>query len=218
MHIIPRLKATTMLLGILLVCVITGTVSGQQTRTHGLVGLRPLPRYESDLKSNHGGSWAGMPTFEEQKGKYPFVSENVDIVKGWLGGDFKTKRLFFEYYWGLSETRDNLDPEENGLIKAICKWESEGAQVEHILICREYDLAIHRGHKEAKPGPFKEDTRILYEKDIDDIRAMFKKAHKQNILKRGNYKLIQMVQEPSFFVIDERFQPIMDKCDGIAYE
>ncbi|MDP6358665.1 MAG: hypothetical protein QF473_26335 [Planctomycetota bacterium] len=37
------------------------------------------------------------------------------------------------------------------------------------------------GYKDAKPGPFKEDTRILYEKDIDDIRSMFKKAHKQEI-------------------------------------
>ena len=90
--------------------------------------------------------------------------------------------------------------------------------MEHILICREYDLAIHRGHKEAKPGPFREDTRILYEKDIDDIRGMFKKAHKLSILKHDNYKLIQMVQEPSFFATDKRFEPIMDTCDGIAYE
>ena len=81
-----------------------------------------------------------------------------------------------------------------------------------------YDLAIHRGHKDAKPGPFKEDTRILYEKDFDDIRGMFAKAHKQKILKHPNYKLIQMVQEPSFFATDSRFQPIMDRCDGIAYE
>jgi hypothetical protein len=140
------------------------------------------------------------------------------VVKGWLDGDFKTKRMFFEYYWGLDAKRDDLDPEKNGLIKTIRDWESKGGQIEHILICREYDLAIHRGYNEAKPGPFKEDTRILYEKDIDDIRAMFKKAHKLNILKHDSYKLIQMVQEPSFFATDKRFQPIMDKCDGIAYE
>ena len=47
---------------------------------------------------------------------------------------------------------------------------------------------------------------------------MFKMAHSQKILKHANYKLIQMVQEPSFFATDQRFQPIMKKCDGIAYE
>ena len=62
--------------------------------TCGNVGLRPLPRFEQDLKSNHGGSWAGLPTFEKQKGNYPFVAEHLDVVKGWLDGDFKTRRLF----------------------------------------------------------------------------------------------------------------------------
>lgn len=185
---------------------------------HGLVGLRPLPRDERDWKANHGGSWSNTPTYAAQKGNYPFVAENLDVVKGWLAGDFKTKRVFFEYYWGLDEKRDDLDPKKNLLVKTITDWESKGGEVVHILICREYDLAIHRGHKNAKPGPFKEDTRILYEKDVDDIRAMFKKAHEQGLLKRDNYKLIQMVQEPSFFAGDKRFLPIMEKMDGIAYE
>ena len=185
---------------------------------HGLIGLRPLPRDEADWKSNHGGSWQGTPTYAQQKGKYPFVAEHVDVVKGWLDGDFKTKRMFFEYYWGLDERRDDLDPEKNLLVKTIRDWESKGAAIVQILICREYDLAIHRGHNEAKPGPFKEDTRILYEKDVDDIRAMFTQAHKQGLLKHGNYSLIQMVQHPSFFAEDKRFLPIMKKVDGIAYE
>ena len=187
--------------------------------THGLVGLRPLPRTAAmDHSHNHGGSWAGTPTFDEQQGHFPFVAEHLDIIKGWRDGDFKTKRVFFEHYWGLSEARDDLDPKKNLLIKTIRDWESKGAVVEHILICREYDLAIQRGHENAKPGPFKEDTRILSEQDIDDIRAMFKKAHQQNILNYDNYKLIKMVQEPSFFATDQRFQPIMDKVEGIAYE
>ena len=135
-----------------------------------------------------------------------------------MDGDFKTRRVFFEYYWGLSEVRDDLDPKKNLLIQVIRKWEGQGAQVEHILICREYDLAIQRGHKDAKPGPFKEDTRILYAKDYDNIRTMFKKAYALRLIKRNNYKLIQMVQEPSFFATDERFLPILKKCDGIAYE
>ena len=192
---------------------------GEAQPNHGLVGLRPLPRTaKMDHGHNHGGSWAGTPTFAEQKGNYPFVANNLDVVKGWLDGDFKTKRIFFEHYWGLSDARDDLDPKKNLLIQTIRKWETQGARVDHILICREYDLAIQRGHKDAKPGPFKEDTRILYEKDYDDIRAMFKRAHKQNLIKHRSYKLIQMVQEPSFFARDKRFLPIMKKCDGIAYE
>ncbi len=194
-------------------------VLGQSRPLHGLVGLRPLPRTAAlDHSSNHGGSWAGTPTYVEQSGKYPFVAEHLDVVKDWLDGDFKTKRMFFEYYWGLDAKRDDLDPAKNGLIKTIKNWETKGGTVEHILICREYDLAIHRGHKDAKPGPFKEDTRILYEKDVDDIRAMFKAAHKQGILRHENYKLIQMVQEPSFFADDKRFLPIMAKIEGICLE
>ena len=210
-----------MIVGCFLVVVFLSvdTAFGQGHADHGLVGLRPLPRTaKMDHSHNHGGSWAGTPTYEEQKGNYPFVAKNLDVVKGWLDGDFKTRRVFFEYYWGLSEVRDDLDPKKNLLIQVIRKWEGQGAQVEHILICREYDLAIRRGHKDAKPGPFKEDTRILYEKDYDNIRTMFKKAYALRLIKRNNYKLIQMVQEPSFFATDERFLPILKKCDGIAYE
>jgi hypothetical protein len=206
--------------GIVMVLSLSGMSMAENANAeHGLVGLRPLPRTKAmDHGHNHGGSWAGTPTFAEQQGNYPFVAENVDVVKGWLDGDFKTKRVFFEHYWGSAAKFDDLDPRKNQLVKKIKRWEEEGGIVEHILICREYDLVIRRGYKDAKPGPFKEDTRILYEKDIDDIRAMFKKAHRQGILKKDNYRLIQMVQHPDFFATDKRFQPIMDKCDGIAYE
>lgn len=192
--------------------------SDQTKPKHGLVGLRPLPRDERDHKSNHGGSWAGTPTYAQQKGNYPFVAKHLDVVMGWLDGDFKTKRMFFEYYWGLSAERDVLDPTKNGLIKTIARWEGQGAQIEHILICREYRLAIHRGHKDAKPGPFEEDTRILYEKDVDDIRTLFKTAHKQGIVKHDNYKLIQMVEHPTFFADDKRVHPIIAKMEGVCYE
>ncbi|MEX0867751.1 MAG: hypothetical protein WD030_10365 [Pirellulales bacterium] len=171
-----------------------------------------------DHGHNHGGSWAGTPTYDEQKGNYPFVAEHLDVVKGWLEGDFKTRRVFFEYYWGLNEERDDLDPRKNLLIKTIRKWEDEGGVVEHILICREYRLAIQRGHDDAKPGPFKEDTRILYEEDVDNIRAMFREAHRQGLTKHDNYKLILMVEEPSFFADDERVHPIIDKMDGVCLE
>ena len=185
---------------------------------HGLVGLRPLPVGAAERKGNHSNPWAGMPTYEEQKGNYPFVAEHLDTVMGWMGGDFKTKRVFFEFYWGLSEARDVLDPDKNLLVKEIRKTESSGGVVEHILICREYDLASHRGYKDAKPGPFPEDTRILSEQDVDSIRKLFKEAHEKGLLQHDNYKLIQMVQHPCFFAEDARFRPILAKMEGIAYE
>ncbi len=187
-------------------------------KTHGYVGLRPLPRYEADLKSNHGGPWTGLPTYEQQKGQYPFVAEHLDVVKGWQDGDFKTKLGFFEYYWGLNATRDSLDPLDSPLVKQIRTWEERGDEIEHILICREYDLAIHRGYPNAKPGPFEEDTRILFADDVDQIRTLFRNAHAQGLLKHDNYKLIQMVQEPSFFADDERVHPILAKMEGVCLE
>ena len=196
----------------------TETMSKQSYKPHGLIGLRPLPRDERDWTSNHGGSWANTPTYAEQKGNYPFVAEHLDVVKGWLDGDFKTQKVFFEYYWGLDAKRDDLDPQKNHLIKTIKNWEDQGGAVVHILICREYDLAIHRGHKEAEPGPFKEDTRILYEEDVEKIRRLFKEAHAKGIVKQDNYNLVQMVQEPSFFATDKRVKPIIDRMEGVCLE
>lgn len=185
---------------------------------HGMVGLRPLPRDVQDHKHNHGGSWDGLPTFAEQKGNYPFVAEHLDILMGWLGGDFKTKRMFFEYYWGLSEERDDLDPGKNFLIKTIRDWEDKGGEVEHILICREARLAVKRGWPDAELGPFKEDGRILSAKDVADIRKLFKDAHALDLVKHENYNLIQMVEEPSFFAEDPEAQRLVQQMEGIAYE
>lgn len=201
------------------VLVLSSVMHGQSDPVHGLVGLRPLPRTAAmDHNHSHGGSWAGTPTYAEQQGNYPYVAEHLDVVKDWLDGDFKTRKVFFEHYWGLDAKRDDLDPQKNLLIRTIRNWESKGGEVEHILICREYRLAIQRGHADALPGPFSEDTRILYEKDVDDIRALFKAAHEQGLTNFDNYKLIMMVEHPSFFAEDDRFQPIMDKVEGIAYE
>jgi len=194
-------------------------VSWAQTNTHGLVGLRPLPRTaEMDHGRSHGGSWEGTPTYADQKGNYPFCAEQVDVLKDWLDGDFKTKRVFFEHYWGLSEERDDLDPQKNLLIETIQKWETAGGTIEHILMAREYRLAIHRGYPDAKPGPFPEDTRILSEEDVANIRQLFKDAHKQGLIEHDNYKLIMMVEHPSFFADDPRVHPIIEKMEGVAYE
>ena len=122
MHILEKMSVAAAVPVIFLVCIVSSAESGEANRSHGLVGLRPLPRYARDLKSNHGGPWAGLPTFDQQKGNYPFVAEHLDVVKGWLDGDFKTKRVFFEHYWGLNEARDDLDPEKNLLVKTIARW------------------------------------------------------------------------------------------------
>lgn len=195
--------------------------SGQQPGTtieHGMVGLRPLPRDTGDHTTHHGGSWAGTPTYAEQRGNYPFVAEHIDTIKGWAGGDFKTTRVFFEHYWGLSAARDDPDPNNNHLIGVIRGWESRGYAVDHILICREYRIAVQRGHPEAKPGPFKECTRILFEEDVDTIRSLFRDAHEQGLTQHDNYKLIQMVEHPSFFADDPRVHPIIEKMDGVCVE
>lgn len=185
---------------------------------HGLVGLRPLPRNSADLGNNHGGPWSGCPTYEQQRGNHPYVAKNLDVVMQWMGGDFLTKRGFFEYYWGLDAKGDSLDPKISPLVKEIHDWEQRGGTIEHILVCREYRLAIRRGYRNAKPGPFREDTRILSAEDVDSIRRLFRLAHDQGLLQRDNYKLIQMVEHPAFFADDPRVKPILDKMEGVAYE
>ena len=53
---------------------------------------------------------------------------------------------------------------------------------------------------------------------MDDIRELFRNAHEKGMLKHDNYKLIQMVEEPSFFAEDPRAQAIIEKMEGVAYE
>ena len=95
MRIAPSQKVSKLLFCLLLNSGVVSAVLAEGSQTHGLVGLRPLPRTEEDWKASHGGSWHSTPTYEAQKGKYPFVAEHIDVVSGWLDGDFKTKRVFF---------------------------------------------------------------------------------------------------------------------------
>lgn len=186
---------------------------------HGLVGLRPIPANKAGTKHNHGGSWEGMPTYDQQKGNYPFVAKHIDTLFGWVpNGDFTTKRVFFEYYWGLSKARDVLDPKQNKLIQTIRSWENRGAEIGHILICREARLAVNRGWKDAELGPFKEDGRILSANDIQSIRQLFQDAYSQKLTKNDDYKLIMMVEEPSFFSTHKEAQKVIKMTSGVAYE
>ena len=190
----------------------------EPTREHGLVGLRPLPRDQTDLDHDHGGTWAGMPTFAEQAGQYPTVAERLDVVKGWLDGDFKTKRMFFEHYWGLSSERDDPDPAKNALVAEIRRWEAAGGTIEHILICREARLAVDRGWPDAKLGPFEEDGRILSAEDVAAIRKLFRDAHAAGLTKFDDYALLQMVEHPTFFATDAAAQTVVKQMEGVAYE
>ena len=160
-----------------------------------------------------------MPTFEQQKGRYPFVAEHIDTLFGWVpDGDFETRRVFFEYYWGLSEQRDDLAPKKNGLIRAIRRWEERGATVGHILICREARLAVQRGWPDAELGPFEEDGRILSAKDVTAIRAMFREAHAEGLTLHEDYRLLMLVEDPSFFATDPEANRVIKLTEGVAYE
>lgn len=193
--------------------------AGSTQKEHGLIGLRPIPADKAGTNHNHGGSWEGMPTYDKQKGNYPIVAKHIDTLFGWVpDGDFATKRVFFEYYWGLSKERDDLDPEKNQLIRTIRQWERRGGEIGQILICREARLAVNRGWADAELGPFKEDGRILSAKDINDIRRLFKDAHAKKLTKHVDYKLIMMVEEPSFFVTNEEAQAVIKMTSGVAYE
>ena len=188
-------------------------------KKHGLIGLRPIPADEAGTKHNHGGSWAGMPTYDKQKGNYPFVAKHIDTLFSWVpNGDFSTKRIFFEYYWGLSQKRDVLEPKKNRLIQTIRQWEKRGGEVGHILICREARLAVNRGWEDAELGPFKKDGRILSAKDIKNIRQLFKNAYAESLTKHADYKLIMLVEEPSFFATNAEAQKIIKMTSGVAYE
>ena len=188
-------------------------------KVHGLVGLRPIPADKAGTHHNHGGSWEGLPTFDTQKGNYPFVAKQVDILFGWVPhGDFTTKQVFFEYYWGLSAKRDSLDPNKNELIRIIRTWEERGGDVVHILICREARLAVNRGWPDAKIGPFKEDGRILSAGDIHSIRQLFKEAYAQKLTNHDNYRLIMLVEDPLFFASNPAAQHVIRLTEGVAYE
>ena len=63
-----KVNCTTAVCLIALSAFLSDAVAQEGSSVHGLVGLRPLPRTaRMDHGHNHGGSWAGTPTFEEQK-------------------------------------------------------------------------------------------------------------------------------------------------------
>lgn len=215
------MNASTMMLPLLLglAALQEGAPPTSSERGHGLVGLRPIPADEAGTRHNHGGSWEGMPTYVEQKGNYPFVAKHIDTLFGRVpDGDFETKSVFFEYYWGLSRERDTLEPAKNQLVRTIQNWERRGASVDRILICREARLAVGRGWPEAELGPFEEDGRILSAEDVKSIRGLFEAAHAKGLTQHADYRLIMMVEEPSFFATDPEAREVIKMTEGVGYE
>ena len=196
-------------------------------RAYGFVGLRLLPH---DAVQAEQGWLSGIGNYQDLEGQYPFVAENLDVVWG-PRGCFKTDKGFFEWYVEMDGgDKVNPDPKTSELVKYMRRAEQSGMDtacgpsptnsvktspqvVEYILICRETALS-HRG----KPGPFKQDYRILYPEDVAALRKLFRDAHAAGLLKHDNYKLIQMVEHPCFFAENPEAQKIIHSMDGVVYE
>ena len=172
-------------------------------RTSGYVGIRPLPRSAGESKID----WmSGIGYYDSLLRPDDFTAKYTDVIKDYRGA-FATRKCFFEHYLPLDRDWIDMNPETNPLILKIRSREKIGMEVEHILICREAEL-LGRG----KWGPFKEDSRILYQRDVDDYRKLFKLAYKQGLTKHKNYKLIQMVTHASAFmeIPDKEFDQYTD--------
>lgn len=177
------------------------------------VGVRPLPSL---------AVWGDTPggSYEANEGLYPFVAQNIHSItvvdqfsdKVFVG-DFKTKNAFFEYYIGMDQDWINTDPYTSGLIHKIRLIEAEYREVEHVIISRE---AFMVGH--GKDGPYPEDTRILYDRDVTEIRKLFQDAFDAGLVKHNNYKLIQMVKDGSFFYTNANARKTIVSMDGVTLE
>jgi len=168
------------------------------------VGIRPILH----------GSYVAV------SGQYPFVAAHTDAItpfegwcKGHFTGDFKTTNVFFEYYISTPEVIS--DATTNILVKWIKQNEDIGLSIKHILICREGEL--YNWPPETF-GHFKEDTRILSQTDVNRIRKLFTNAYDKGILKHKNYKLIQLVEHPTFFSKNPEAAKVMKKMDGVCFE
>lgn len=178
-------------------------------RTSGYVGIRPLPRSAEEAKLE----WlSGIGYYDSLLHPDDFTAKYTDVVMDYKGA-FATNKCFFEHYLPFDRDWIDTNPQTNPLIELIRNREKEGMEVEHILICREAEL-IGKG----KWGPFKEDSRILYQRDVDDYRKLFRTAHQQGLVKHDNYKLIQLVTHASFFMENPDAAKIIKSMDGVAYE
>ena len=140
------------------------TLSG---RTSGYVGIRPLPRSAEESKAD----WlSGIGYYDSLLHPDDFTAKYTDVVMDYKGA-FATNKCFFEHYLPFDRDWIDTNPQTNPLIELIRTKEKGGMEVEHILICREAEL-IGKG----KWGPFKEDSRILYQRDVD-LRSIYTRIY-----------------------------------------
>ena len=182
------------------------------------VGIRPLPRgtekdIDRDLWPNNPGGF-----FTDYTGQYPFVASHMDVITPNdfncnFKGDFYTRQAFFEHYLPFDRDWIDTNPDTNPLVQKIRQVEKYGFEVKHILICREAEL-----YGSGKWGPFPEDSRILYQKDVDDFRKVFMDAFAAGIIKHDNYNLIQMCISPTFYHTNPEAQKIIKTMDGVCLE
>jgi hypothetical protein len=181
------------------------------------VGIRPWPR-DSVHEMSGGGRVAhwepGIGNYDAILKADDYTARHMDVVYGY-DGVFKTNQRFFEHYihqqggfWV------DPDPETNRLIERIRQTEQAGNIVKHIIVAREgwlYDV-------DGDTGPVAADPRILYPRDVESLRKLFRDAYSQGMINHDNYKLIQMVLHPAVFIDDPEALEIISTMDGICYE
>jgi hypothetical protein len=140
------------------------------------------------------------------------VYEHTDATYQYTNSCFKTKNVFFEFYIGIDQEWVDTNPQSNPMIQSIRGEEQQGRNVEHILIAREAECVGHGWR-----GPIPEDSRILFQRDINEHRELIQRARDLGII-HGNPKLIQMVREANVFWENPQAWQLVSQLDGVAYE
>jgi uncharacterized protein YjdB len=184
------------------------------------VGVRPLPRgdtydFDRTVNLNNPGGY-----FADYTGKYPFVASHTDVLThldygASFEGDFRTRKTFIEHYLPFDSQWIDTNPQTNPLIISISMLEKFGTELEHIIIAREGKLY---GKPTFTYGPFTEDSRILYQRDVDEYRKLFKDAYEAGIVKHDNYKLVQLISSPTAFYTIPAAREIIKTMDGVCFE
>jgi len=142
---------------------------------------------------------------------YPFCYNHVCFAYDRGGRScFKTKITLPEYYIWWEEGEMDTVPATNPLIQTIKAEEADG-EIYGFDIAREAMCG-------CPAGPIKEDRRILYESDVVAIRKVIKQAKKEGIIRRDNYKIIQMLEQDNVFCTNERAKNIVRMMDGACLE
>ncbi|WP_347840180.1 hypothetical protein [uncultured Draconibacterium sp.] len=162
------------------------------------VGLR-LASYRDDLKADFTHA------------DYQFCYDNVHFAYDRGGrNSFKTRVTFPEYYICWEEGEMDTNPATNPLVQMLKAEEREG-EIYGVNIAREAMVG-------CPEGPIPVDRRILFESDMVAIRKVINEAHEKGILKRNDYKIIQMLEESNVFCNNERAKEIVRMMDGVCLE